>query len=101
MLRTGSMASDREVVADVVVGADGRASTVRKQTGIKLDRDEAISYLAGLLLEDLEDVPDDHDVIVGEGDLGFFLFHQGNGRARAYLACGLSRKHRFAGAAGR
>jgi len=90
---------DREVVADLVVGADGRASTVRKQAGIALERDKAISYLAGLLLDGLDDVQDDHDAIVCEGDLEFLLFHQGNGRARAYIACGLSGQRRFAGAA--
>ena len=91
--------SDHELVADLVVGADGRASTVRKQSGIELERDEAISFIAGLLLDGLDGVPDDHDVIVCEGDLEFLLFHQGNGRAHAYIACGLSGKHLFAGAA--
>ncbi len=90
---------DRELVADLVVGADGRASTVRKQSGIDLERDRAISCLAGLLLDGLDDVPDDHDAIVCEGDLQFLLFHQGSGRARAYIACGLAGRHRFAGAA--
>ena len=87
-----------EVVADLVVGADGRTSTVRKQAGISLERDEAISYIAGLLLDGLDGVPDDHDALVSEGDLYFLLFHQGGGRARAYIVTGLSEKHRFAGA---
>jgi 2-polyprenyl-6-methoxyphenol hydroxylase-like FAD-dependent oxidoreductase len=42
-------------------------------------------------------VPDDHDVLVGEEDRFFLLFHQGNGRARAYACTGLSGQHRFAG----
>jgi 2-polyprenyl-6-methoxyphenol hydroxylase-like FAD-dependent oxidoreductase len=86
-----------EVQASLVVGADGRASTVRKQTGITLERQEPISYIAGLLLEGLDDVPDDHDVLAGEGDGFFVLFHQGGGRARAYIAPGLSGQHRFSG----
>jgi 2-polyprenyl-6-methoxyphenol hydroxylase-like FAD-dependent oxidoreductase len=45
----------------------------------------------------VEGVPDDYDVIVSEGDLYFVLFHQGGGRARAYLASGLSGRHRFSG----
>jgi 2-polyprenyl-6-methoxyphenol hydroxylase-like FAD-dependent oxidoreductase len=86
------------VTGDLVVGADGRASTVHKQAGITLERDNAISYIAGLLLDGLDDVPDDHDALVSEGDLYLILFHQGGGRARSYIVTGLSGKRRFAGA---
>jgi 2-polyprenyl-6-methoxyphenol hydroxylase-like FAD-dependent oxidoreductase len=85
-----------EVRTTLVVGADGRASTIRKQAGITLERQEPISYIAGLLLAGLDDVPD-HDVVAGEGDLSFLLFHQGGGRARAYVVLGLSGRHRFSG----
>jgi 2-polyprenyl-6-methoxyphenol hydroxylase-like FAD-dependent oxidoreductase len=86
-----------EVKTSLVVGADGRASTVRKQAGISLDRQEPINYIAGLLVDGLDDVPDDFDVLAGEGDLFFVMFHQGNGRARVYLCPGLSGRHRFSG----
>lgn len=92
-----SEGGSRELRASLVVGADGRASTVRKQAGITLERQEPISYIAGLLLDGLDEVPDDHDVIAAEGDLLFVLFHQGGGRARAYLCPGVSGQHRFAG----
>jgi 2-polyprenyl-6-methoxyphenol hydroxylase-like FAD-dependent oxidoreductase len=85
-----------EVTASLVVGADGRASTVRKQAGITLERQEPVNYIAGLLVDGLDGVPDDFDVIAG-GDVFFVLFHQGGGRARAYLCPGLSGQHRFAG----
>jgi 2-polyprenyl-6-methoxyphenol hydroxylase-like FAD-dependent oxidoreductase len=88
----------REIAADLVVGADGRTSTVRKQTGITLEHSETLSYTAGLLLDGLDGVPDDHDVIAGEADQFFVLFHQGGGRARAYLVTGASGRNRFAGA---
>jgi 2-polyprenyl-6-methoxyphenol hydroxylase-like FAD-dependent oxidoreductase len=80
----------------LVVGADGRASTVRRQAGIDLSRDEPTNYIAGLLLDNLA-VPDDHDAMVSEGDLFLVLFHQGHGRARAYLVVGKSGQHRFSG----
>ena len=35
--------------------------------------------------------------MIGEGDRFFLLFHQGDGRARAYVCTGLSGQHRFAG----
>jgi 2-polyprenyl-6-methoxyphenol hydroxylase-like FAD-dependent oxidoreductase len=86
--------------ATLVVGADGRASTVRRQAGIRLDRQEPISYIAGLLVEGLDGVPDDHDAIAGEGDVFFLVFHQGGGRARVYICTGLSGQHRFSGRTG-
>ena len=86
-----------EVAASLVVGADGRASKVRRQAGITLDRQPPINYIAGLLIDGLDEVPDEHDVIAGEGDLMFVMFHQGGGRARVYLIPGLSGQHRFSG----
>jgi hypothetical protein len=86
-----------ELHPSLVVGADGRQSTIRKQAGITLDRQEATSYIAGLLLEGLDGVPDDFDVLAAEGDRYFLLFHQGGGRARAYVCGGLSGRQRFAG----
>jgi len=89
-----------ELQPSLVVGADGRASTVRKQVGIDLERQEPISYIAGLLLEGLDEVPDDFDVLCGEGDRFFLVFHQGGGRARSYICSGLSSQHRFSGPEG-
>jgi menaquinone-9 beta-reductase len=89
-----------EVRASLVVGADGRNSTVRKQAGITLERQPAISYIAGLLVDGLDDVPDDHDVLAGAGELFFVMFHQGAGRARVYLCPGVSGRQRFSGREG-
>jgi 2-polyprenyl-6-methoxyphenol hydroxylase-like FAD-dependent oxidoreductase len=93
----GANGTAHDVRAALVVGADGRASGVRKAAGITLERQAPISYIAGLLVDGLDDVPDDHDVMVGEGDLFFVMFHQGGGRARAYLCPGVSGRHRFSG----
>lgn len=92
----GVNGDDGEITTALVVGADGRQSTVRKQSGITLERQEPISYIAGLLIEGLDDVPQ-YDVLAGEGDALFVMFHQGGGRARAYIAPGLSGQHRFSG----
>jgi menaquinone-9 beta-reductase len=89
-----------ELRPTLVVGADGRRSVTRRQLGIALERQPEISYIAGLLLDELDGVPEDHDVLVGEGDRFFLLFHQGHGRARAYVCTGLSGQHRFAGRRG-
>ena len=87
-----------EIATTLVVGADGRASTVRKQAGITLERQEAITYIAGLLVDDL-DVPDDYDVLAS-GERFFVMFHQGRGRARVYICTGVSGRHDFAGREG-
>jgi 2-polyprenyl-6-methoxyphenol hydroxylase-like FAD-dependent oxidoreductase len=92
--------SSHEVRTSLVVGADGRASTVRKQAGITLERQPAMNYIAGLLVDGLDDVPDDHDVLADAGDLFFVMFHQGGGRARVYLVPGISGRHRFSGRSG-
>jgi 2-polyprenyl-6-methoxyphenol hydroxylase-like FAD-dependent oxidoreductase len=91
--------SDRpgEVRAGLVVGADGRSSTVRRQAGISLQRDDPINYIAGLLVDGLAEIPDDHDVMIGDGDLLLLMFHQRGGRARLYVCMGRSGQRRFAG----
>ena len=88
------------VSTSLVVGADGRNSTVRKQVGIALERQPAITHIAGLLVDGLDGVPDDHDAIAAAGELFFLLFHQGGGRARVYICPGLSGRHRFSGPQG-
>jgi 2-polyprenyl-6-methoxyphenol hydroxylase-like FAD-dependent oxidoreductase len=89
--------SSHAAKTSLVVGADGRASTVRKQAGITLERQPPISYIAGLLIDGLDAVPDDHDVIAEGDDFFFVMFHQGGGRARVYLVPGVSGRQRFSG----
>jgi len=85
-----------EVATSLIVGADGRASTIRKQAGIALERQDPVNYIAGLLVYGLDGAPE-NDVLAGEGDVFFVMFHQGNGRDRVYLCPGLSGQHRFSG----
>jgi 2-polyprenyl-6-methoxyphenol hydroxylase-like FAD-dependent oxidoreductase len=97
-----SYVTDRvqEIHADLVIGADGRNSTVRRQVGIQLEHQEATSYIAGLLLDGLDGpdpMPDGFDVMATEGDRLLLVFHQGHGRARVYICVGLSGQHRFSG----
>ncbi|MGO8957109.1 MAG: FAD-dependent oxidoreductase [Streptosporangiaceae bacterium] len=47
----------REVRARLVVGADGRSSTVRRQSGISLQRDDPVNYITGLLVDGLAGIP--------------------------------------------
>ena len=89
---------DHEIACRIVVGADGRRSRVRKALGLELERAPVLNHIAGLLVEGLVDVEDEHDVIAGEGDLMMATFHQGGGRARVYLIPGVSQADRWVGA---
>jgi menaquinone-9 beta-reductase len=88
---------ERTVSAPLVVGADGRVSTVRRQAGIVVQRQQPVCLSSGLLVDGLQEVPDDFDVMALERDLLLALFHLGDGRARVYLFHGLSGRRRFAG----
>src|SRR5438046_1880146 len=85
-----------ELRASLVVGADGRQSTIRKQAGITLERQEPVSYIAGLLIDGLDGVPE-VDVLCGEGDRLFVMFHQGGGGARVSVWPGTAGRPRVSG----
>lgn len=85
--------------ATLVVGADGRGSTVRRCAGIALEQQEATACIAGLLLEGVAG-PDDCDTS-HEHEFGVcLLLHQGGGRARAYHIVPLEHRTRYAGGSG-
>ena len=82
----------------LVVGADGRASTVRGQIGAELVRDPVAHLVAGLRVEGIDGVDEDTNVLARERDLLFFSFPQGGGRARLYFAMPAGQRDRFEGA---
>jgi 2-polyprenyl-6-methoxyphenol hydroxylase-like FAD-dependent oxidoreductase len=88
-----------EVQPRLIVGADGRNSTIRRQVGIDLERQDEFHMVAGMLL-DVADVPNERDFLAAEGDLFMASFHQADSRIRVYLMPGLSQKHRFSGPKG-
>src|SRR5262249_7983970 len=88
-----------EFAPRLVVGADGRNSTVRRQVGIELHRAAEPNMIAGLLVAGL-DIPDECDFIATQDDLFMASFHQGGGRLRVYLCPGVSQRHRFSGPEG-
>lgn len=83
--------------ARIVVGADGRGSTIRRQAGIELHQDPTHNYFAGMLVDNAEGWPADVQTMGSEGDVQFFVFPQGQGRARLYLGFATEQKSRFAG----
>lgn len=92
--------SEMQVRPRLVIGADGRASTVRKQCGIHIHKAPASHVIAGLLVEGASRWPDDQYSIGVEGDLQFYVFPQGGGRVRLYTCHANDQAARWAGRAG-
>ena len=86
-----------EAAARLVVGADGRNSQVRSQSGIDLQHDPPHHFFAGLLVDGAAAWPEDIQSMGTDNDLQYFVFPQGGGRHRLYLSYGLEQKSRFAG----
>jgi 2-polyprenyl-6-methoxyphenol hydroxylase-like FAD-dependent oxidoreductase len=95
-----SFVSDKAVhtlSARIIVGADGRGSTVARQAGFQRLSDPVHHILTGLLVDGAVEWPQDEQSIGVDGDVGFYIFPQGGGRVRLYAAHGLDQHNRFAG----
>ncbi len=75
----------------LVVGADGRQSTVRRSLGIVLQQQESKAQLGGLLVEGAHEWPADRAAVGTEGDRHFLAFPRPNGYVRLYLAVDAAR----------
>lgn len=84
----------------LIVGADGRASTVRKQIGIELEYDPVTHFFSGMLIEGVKDMPADTQWIGTEGDVHYLCFPQSDSRARLYLGFSPDTPSRFSGEGG-
>jgi 2-polyprenyl-6-methoxyphenol hydroxylase-like FAD-dependent oxidoreductase len=73
-----------DVACRLVIGADGRQSTVRRSVGVSLDQIESKSTLGGMLVR--ADWPHDESALGVEGDRFFLVFPRPNGFVRIYLA---------------
>jgi len=88
---------NHSVSPGIVIGADGRGSTVARQVGFERLADPIHHVLTGLLVDGAHEWPHDEQSIGVDGDFGFYIFPQGNGRVRLYAAHGLDQRNRFAG----
>ena len=87
----------RSVSCRLLVGADGRSSTVRRQVGIAIQEDPIDNLLAGLLIEGAHGWPEDLQATGKVGDLYYLVFPQGGGKVRLYADYDLERRARFTG----
>jgi menaquinone-9 beta-reductase len=84
----------------LIIGADGRASAVRRQSSIPIKKAPATHVIAGLLVEGASRWPADQYAIGVEKDLQFYVFPQGSGRLRLYTCHANEQASRWAGRAG-
>ena len=85
-----------EVRARLVIGADGRASPLRRSLGIVLEKAPTAHYLGGVLVDGLE-WPDDTQAVGTQGEFHVLCFPQGGGRARLYIAYPSEQRDAYAG----
>ncbi len=91
---------EAEVSTRLIVGADGRTSTVRRQLGLTLDEDPVDHLMSGLLIDNAYDWPDDTIAIGKVGEVSYFVFPQGSGRVRAYVDYDISQRGQYTGESG-
>ena len=88
---------DHELRCRLVVGADGRASSVRRQLGLSLTQTEPKTMGGGMLIEGLDDWPSHRMALGTEDDLHYLVFPREGGLARLYQMCPVEQKTRFTG----
>jgi len=88
------------VACGLIIGADGRSSSVRAQAGIELHMDPTAHLAAGMLVEGLDVLDARINLAARANDVLFLAFPQGDARARLYLCIPTEQHHRFAGAEG-
>lgn len=86
-----------EARAALVVGADGRRSSVRLQASIPFEVDSTAHQIAGVLVDGVEGMDTDVNLAARESDLLFLAFPQNDGRARLYFNFPTEQRTRFAG----
>ncbi len=74
------------IVADLVAGADGRASRVRRAAGIELHSAPVRQYISGLLIEADRPLSAEIDSYGSGTDVNWYSFPQGPACSRVYLA---------------
>jgi 2-polyprenyl-6-methoxyphenol hydroxylase-like FAD-dependent oxidoreductase len=83
--------------ADLIVGADGRNSAVRRMAGIDMHREAASHLMSGLLVGGAPGWPVSDDAAATVGDLNFIGLPMGDGLVRLYVNHALDTAPLFSG----
>jgi 2-polyprenyl-6-methoxyphenol hydroxylase-like FAD-dependent oxidoreductase len=92
--------TSHEAECRLIVGADGRSSTVRRQADIALHENPVDHLIAGLLVEGAHDWPEDLQSLGKVADRYYLIFPQGGGKVRLYADYAVEDRGRFSGAEG-
>jgi 2-polyprenyl-6-methoxyphenol hydroxylase-like FAD-dependent oxidoreductase len=89
--------AEHRVSGRLVVGADGRNSSVRRTIGIELAQTPVRTMGGGMLVADVEDWPVEQWSIGTVGDVYYIVVPRRGGLARLYLLYDVAQKGRFTG----
>lgn len=84
----------------MLIGADGRSSTVRRQLCLPLEEQAVDHLISGLLVADAHDWPADTQAIGKAGEVMYLVFPQGQGKVRLYVEYALEDRGRYSGEQG-
>lgn len=81
----------------LIIGADGRNSTVRRQIGFAVRHDEPHNLIGGMLVDDVPEWPQDVFESGTEGNIHHLVFPQGGAKVRLYVCYDFNGRERFTG----
>lgn len=84
----------------LLIGADGRSSSVRRQLDFALHEHEVDHLISGLLVANAEAWPADMQAFGKLGEVMFLVFPQGQGKVRLYVEYGMADRGRYTGEQG-
>ena len=87
----------QEWTPKLVIGADGRTSSVRRQLGMTMMHDEPHHFVGGMLVDGVPDWPREQLSLGTEGDFHYLVFPQSTSRVRLYACYGPAHRQRFTG----
>jgi len=87
----------QELGCRLIIGADGRSSTVRRQLGVTLEEAPVDHLIAGLLIDGAEGWPDDLQSMGQVRGINYLVFPQGKGKIRLYADYDVAERGRFSG----
>jgi 2-polyprenyl-6-methoxyphenol hydroxylase-like FAD-dependent oxidoreductase len=87
----------QQVHCRLVVGADGRNSTVRSQAGIRLESAGPTHLFSGMLVGGVPEWPQDTYATASEGEVQCQIFPQGEKRVRLYTTTAPDQRRRYDG----
>jgi 2-polyprenyl-6-methoxyphenol hydroxylase-like FAD-dependent oxidoreductase len=86
-----------EASARLLVGADGKVSSVRRRAAIELREEDPLSFVAGMLAGGLDGTPQTIGYSANETDRFLIAFPQAGARARLYVCVAPDDRARFTG----